>query len=169
MKYTIIGIIIILRLLMPFISVAQSWIEKEIEGMNVNDKNVIFYFARISDSSGIADMSKFRLIKKKGNIQFCIIKNLDAKIVGIKYHNVKAYLSEVYNDFEYIYDESIRKYICFLTYKTLINNVFCRYYLALKDNNWVVFKVQNRLLSESDRIGNSDLDISLLKPKVEIL
>lgn len=154
---------------MPFLSVAQSLIEKEIEGVDDNDNNVIFYFARISDSSGVADISKFRLIKNKGNNPFCVIKHRNATIVDIKYHNMKAYTSEVYNDFKFIYDESINTFISFFTYKTLINNVFYRYYLALKDNNWVVFKVENRLLNESDLIKNNKIDSSLYKTKVDIV
>ena len=167
MKY--IGVFIILQLLMPFLSVAQSLIEKEIEGVGYKHNNVVFYFARISDSSGVADISKFRVIKNKVNIPFCTIENRDTKIVDVKYHNMKAYTTEVYNDFEYIYDESIHTYICFFTYKTHINNIFRRYYLALKDNNWVVFKVENRFLTESDLINNSKLDSSIFKTKVDIV
>jgi len=167
MKY--IGIFIFLQLLMPFLSVAQSLIEKEINVLDDKDNNVIFYYARISDSSGVADISKFRLIKNKGNFPFCTIKHRITKIVDIKYHNMKSYSSEVYNDFEYIYDESINTYICFFTYKTQINNVFRRYYLALKDNNWIVFKVENRFLTESDLITNSKLDSSFFKTKVDIV
>lgn len=168
MRYNI-GIFIFLQLIMPFLSVAQSLIEKEINVLDDKDNNVIFYFARISDSSGVADISKFRLIKNKGNIPFCTIENHNTKIVDIKYHNMKSYSSEVYNDFEYIYDESINTYICFFTYKTQINNVFRRYYLALKENNWIVFKVQNRFLTESDLINNIKLDSSFFKTKVDIV